>query len=71
MIESQREQYAVTNRYGKTQHLVHLKTGRVPFDRAAADDAADKAFTGDYNLKKSNLCDTCFTYRSTNGTCGC
>jgi hypothetical protein len=71
MIESQKSQYETTSRYGNTQHLVHLKTRAVFFNRAEADRLADKAFTGGYNLKKTNLCSECFTYKSENGTCNC
>jgi hypothetical protein len=35
------------------------------------DKIADEKLTGRYNTKKSNLCDSCFTYKSKNGSCNC
>jgi hypothetical protein len=71
MLGSVRAQYATTAHYNRTQHLVHLKGERVLFNPDAADDAADRAFDGGYDLAKSNLCGDCFTYKSANGTCNC
>jgi hypothetical protein len=42
---------------------------RVPFDRV--DEEAELKFTGGYNVRRSNRCDKCFEYRSTNGKCSC
>ena len=35
------------------------------------DRLADEAFTGGYQISPANLCSTCFTYRSCNGSCNC
>lgn len=39
------------------------------------DEVIEKQFmdklTGRYNIKKSNLCERCFEYKSANGTCSC
>jgi hypothetical protein len=38
---------------------------------AELDRVAEQKLTGGYKVRKSNLCDKCFTYKSTNGTCNC
>lgn len=35
------------------------------------DRIAEEKFSGGYNLRKSNRCDTCFEFKSTNGACSC
>lgn len=35
------------------------------------DRIADEKFSGGFSLKKKNLCEKCFTYRSKNGECNC
>jgi hypothetical protein len=35
------------------------------------DKVAEESITGKYNVKRSNLCERCYQYRSANGTCGC
>jgi len=35
------------------------------------DKIADEKFSGGFVLKRRNLCNVCFEYRSANGTCGC
>ena len=35
------------------------------------DAAADLKFSGGYNTSRSNMCSTCFTVRSANGSCSC
>jgi|tagenome__1003787_1003787.scaffolds.fasta_scaffold20807837_3 hypothetical protein len=35
------------------------------------DRVAEQKLSGGFNLRKSNLCDRCWTYKSTNGKCGC
>lgn len=35
------------------------------------DKLAEEKRTGGYNVKRSNLCPNCFTYKSTNGACNC
>ena len=35
------------------------------------DEVADKKFTAGYDIRKSNRCDVCFTFRSTSGSCNC
>ncbi len=35
------------------------------------DKIADEKLTGGYNTKKSNCCERCWQFRSTNGKCGC
>ena len=38
---------------------------------AALDRAADLKLSGGYKIRKTNLCPTCYTYRSANGVCAC
>lgn len=35
------------------------------------DDAADRAFSGGFNIRRNNICLVCFLARSVNRTCGC
>lgn len=35
------------------------------------DREAERKMSGGFDLRKSNLCGSCFEYRSTNGSCGC
>ena len=35
------------------------------------DQKADEAFTGGYDVSRNNICKSCFTARSCNGTCLC
>ena len=35
------------------------------------DKIADEAFTGKFNTKRKNLCNTCYEFKSSNGTCSC
>lgn len=72
MMSSQRSQYESTNRYGKTQHLVHIKSERKSyFDSDLQDIVADRKLDGNYKITKSNLCTECNEYKSVNGSCSC
>ncbi len=35
------------------------------------DEIAEQKFSGGFDLKRKNLCTTCYEYRSVTGTCGC
>lgn len=35
------------------------------------DKMAEEKLSGGFNLRKKNLCNGCWQYRSSNGTCGC
>lgn len=39
--------------------------------QAVLDKIADRQISGGYSLKRANLCDGCFTYKSANGECLC
>jgi hypothetical protein len=66
MLQSQRNQYAITTRNGSTQHLAHLKEPRKFYNTDLADKQADLKLSGNY---KTKTCSVHYIKLSVNGTC--
>ncbi len=72
MLPSQRTQYEVTERRDRVQHLVHVKEPKRPMpSQDLLDRTADEKMTGNWNVRKSNICTECFETKSVNGSCSC
>jgi hypothetical protein len=71
----QKQRYQAKQPYTPEQRLNLKKCGCDPqgayVPRWLLDKIADEKFSAGYNIRRSNQCETCFEYKSANGSCSC
>ena len=65
-----------TNWISKSPAAQRQLGGKTAFDgkcppQGVLDKIAERSITAGFSVKRANLCNDCFQYRSVNGECGC